>query len=349
MKTSFISTFTLSNTARNQITSQTSTLNKLQLELASGRKADVGLDLGGRTGDAVSLRSDFRFFNSIIDTNELAKSRLDIAQAAMDDIRTSAEDLQSTLIGVRDTGNSAPGVAAEADAGLQQLIARLNTQLGGSYLFSGINSDVPPINDYYANPASPNKTAADGAFFTEFGFAQTDPGVAGITPAQMDTYLNGNFEALFTSPNWETNWSTATDQTAQTRIAAREEVETSVSANEQAFRDVASVFVMLSDLGNLDLPNETQKVVVDKAIEKLGSIVGDLADIQGSLGISQERVKLASERLDVQTNILNEGINSLENVDKEETAVRLNTAITQLEISYSISSRIQQLSIMRYL
>ena len=39
----------------------------------------------------------------------------------------------------------------------------------------------------------------------------------------------------------------------------------------------------------------------------------------------------------------------LEAVDPYETSIELNTLLTQIETSYSITSRIQQLSIMRFL
>ncbi len=90
-------------------------------------------------------------------------------------------------------------------------------------------------------------------------------------------------------------------------------------------------------------------MVVNKAIEKLGTGIADVTSQMGKLGNVQEQVKLASERLKVQTDILNRRINDLENVDPEETAVRLNTALTQLETTYAVTARMQGLSILNYL
>lgn len=348
MKTTFISTISLADTARKQMLRQTATVNQLQLEMASGRKADVGLDLGGRTGEAVRLRSEFTFLNSIVDTNALTESRLDVSQAAMDDILTSAQDYLATLVGVRDSNGSTEITTTEATGNLDLLISRLNTQLNGNYLFSGLNTDEAPITDY-ADATSANKVAADAAFLAEFGFTQSAAGVSGISEADMQTYLDTDFAAMFADPDWGTLWSSASDDTVVTRISTSETVNSSVSANEQAFRDLAQAYTMMSDLGNADLSPETQKVVLDKAIELLGSAIGGVTTMMGELGNVQERVSLASERLEIQTDILNERINALELVDPEETAVRLNTAITQLETTYAISSRMQQLSILNYL
>ncbi|MEM5585037.1 flagellar hook-associated family protein [Roseibium sp. AS2] len=348
MKTTYISTISLADASRRQIQNQSSLVQKLGVELSSGRKFDVGLDLGTRTGEAVSLRSEFNFLDGIIDTNALAASRLDVSQAAMADILSDANDFLSTLVALRENDGSSDIVKADAVGNMELLTSRLNSQLNGSFVFAGINSDVEPIADY-SDPGSANKIAADLAFFTEFGITQSDPGVAAITPSAMDTYLNGAFETMFTDPAWGTSWSSASSSVMVSRISASETVNSSVSANEQAFRDLAAAYTMMSDLGNENLDPGTWKTVVDKAIEKVGSGIAGVTSQMGKLGNVQEQVSLASDRLKVQTDILNRRINDLENVNSEETAVRLNTALTQLETSYAVTARMQGLSILNYL
>jgi flagellar hook-associated protein 3 FlgL len=348
MKTTYISTLSLSDAARRQIQNQSGLVQKLGVELSSGRKYDVGLDLGTRTGEAVSLRSEFHFLDGIIDTNALTASRLDVSQAAMSDMLTDAQDFLATLVALRETDSSSDIVKADAVGNLELLTSRLNTQLNGSFVFAGINTDQEPLADY-SDAGSANKIAADAAFLTEFGIAQGNPAVGAITPAAMDTYLNGAFDAMFQDPAWGTTWSSASDSVMVSRISASETVKSSVSANEQAFRDLAAAYTMMSDLGNENLDTGTWKVVVDKAIEKLGTGIAGVTSQMGQLGNVQEQVKLASERLKVQTDILNSRINDLENVDLEETSVRLNTALTQLETSYAVTARMQGLSILNYL
>jgi len=348
MKTTYISTISLSDTSRRQIQSQASLVQKLGVELSSGRKYDVGLDLGTRTGEAVSIRAEFHFLHGIIDTNALAASRLDVSQAAMNDVLSDAQDFLSTLVALRENDSSSDIVKADAVGNLELLTSRMNTQLNGSFMFAGINSDQEPFADYSV-PLSPNKVAADAAFLAEFGITQANPAVSAITPAAMDTYLNGAFDAMFQDPAWGATWSSASDSVMVSRISASETVSSSVSANEQAFRDLAAAYTMMSDLGNENLDPGTWKSVVDKAIEKLGSGIAGVTSQMGKLGNVQEQVSLASERLKVQTDILNQRVNDLENVNLEETSVRLNTALTQLETTYAVTARMQGLSILNYL
>lgn len=348
MKTTYISTISLSDASRRQIQSQASLVQKLGVELSSGRKYDVGLDLGTRTGEAVSIRAEFHFLHGIIDTNALAASRLDVSQAAMNDVLSDAQDFLSTLVALRENDSSSDIVKADAVGNMELLTSRMNTQLNGNFMFAGINTDQEPFADY-ADPASPNKIAADAAFLAEFGITQANPAVSSITPAAMDTYLNGAFDAMFQDPAWGATWSTASDNVMVSRISASETVTSSVSANKQAFRDLAAAYTMMSDLGNENLDPGTWKTVVDKAIEKLGTGIAGITSEMGKLGNVQEQVNLASERLKVQTDILNSRVNDLENVNLEETSVRLNTALTQLETTYAVTARMQGLSILNYL
>lgn len=349
MKTSYISTFTLSDSTRSLLQRQTANLAKLQLEISSGRKADIGLDLGARTGEAVSVRAEHTRLDALIDTNALTASRLDVTQAALKDLLSTTQDSLATLVAVRDSNGSASVAKGQAEGSLKLLISRLNTQLGGTYIFSGINTDTKPVTDYFATPASASKTAVDTAFNGAFGFNQTDPGVAGITPAAMTAFLNGPFDALFADPQWGATWSSATNQTMTSQISPAESLNSSVSANEKPMRQLAAAFTMMADLGAEALGKETYKVVVDKAISLLGEAVVGVTNLKGGVGLAQSRVSAASDRLEVQTGILNRRVNDLELVNKEETAVRLNTAITQLETTYAVSSRIQRLSILNFL
>lgn len=349
MKTSYISTFTLSDSSRSLLQRQTANLAKLQIEISSGRKADIGLDLGARTGEAVSVRAEHTRLDAMIDTNALTASRLDVTQAALKDLLTTTQESLATLVAVRDSNGSASVAKGQAEGSLKLLISRLNTQLGGTYIFSGINTDAKPVTDYFATPASASKTAVDAAFTGAFGFNQSNPGVATITPAAMTAFLNGPFDALFADPQWGATWSTATNQTMTSQISPAESLNSSVSANEKPMRQLAAAFTMMTDLGAEGLGKETYKVVVDKAISLLGEAVVGVTNLKGEVGLAQSRVSAASDRLEVQTNILNKRVNSLELVDKEETAVRLNTAITQLETTYAVSSRIQRLSILNFL
>ncbi len=350
MKTTFISSQALSQATRISLMKQTSLLDQLQKEMSSGRKADVGLDLGIGTGETVSLRREFERLNTIIDTNGLVATRLDVTEQAMLDLRDNAQDFIANLVAVRNSETGRDVVISEAKSNLEQLLARMNTSFNGTYIFAGINTDVSPINDYYGTPAQPNKTAMDAAFLAEFGYAQNDPGVQTMTPAQLDTFLTGAFPAEFDAPGaWNTNWSSASDKAVRNRISTSELIDTSVSANESAFRKLATAYTMVADLGGSEMTGSTFEVLATKAVETLAEAVQEMNTLVGEVGSAQERVSNASTKLSLQTDIINRRINALEAVDPYETSTRLSNVITQIETSYAITARIKDLSLMKYL
>ncbi|MEY9388163.1 flagellin-like hook-associated protein FlgL [Bradyrhizobium japonicum] len=170
-----------------------------------------------------------------------------------------------------------------------------------------------------------------------------------ITPAQMQTFLDTTFDAEFASPAWNTNWSTATDQTMQSRISTTEIADTSVSANQIGFRRLAEAYTMMADLGNAKLSQDTFQVVVDKAIGLVGNAINDLATLGGSMGTVQQRVTGATEKLKAQQDILNNQIVGLEAVDPTEASVRVNTLQTQIKTALALTSQLQQISLINYL
>ncbi len=74
-----------------------------------------------------------------------------------------------------------------------------------------------------------------------------------------------------------------------------------------------------------------------------------VTNVQARLGVAQNRVSDASERMSIQRDILTRQVTGLENVDPYEAATRVNALMSQVEVSYSLTARIRQMSLLRYL
>ncbi|QAU45284.1 flagellar hook-associated family protein [Bradyrhizobium guangzhouense] len=347
MSANYISTLVLSSSLRYSITSNQAALSKASTEATTGRFADVGLQLGATTGGDVTLRADLSFADQLVDTNGLVGGRLDVTQDRITQLSSTATDFLKDLIAARSTDGGGRIILPPASSNLQDLIGALNVSYNGSYLFSGINTQNQPITAYQAGSASKNQVDAD--FNAAFGFTQSSPSVANITPAQMQTFLNGPFDAEFASPAWNTNWSTATDQAMQSRISTTEIADTSVSANQTGFRKLAEAYTMMADLGNANLSQSTFQVVVDKAIGLVGSAITDLATLGGDVGTVQQRITTATDKLKTQKDILNNQIVGMEQVDPTEASVRVNALQTQIQTALALTSQLQKISLINYL
>jgi len=350
MKTSFISSSALSEATRLSLSKLQARLADAQKEVSTGRHVDIGRAIGHSAGQTVSLRHEHARLQTIIDTNGLAATRLDATQAALTSLTDSARSFLDQLVASRNNADMGPQVMqAQARTGLTAYTTTLNTSVNGAYLFAGINADVKPIADYDQTPPAANKQAVANAFMTAFGISQSDPGVANISTAAMQTFLDGPFAGLFDPAAWSATWSSASDQNVQSRIATSELIETSVNANADPIRRIASVFTMVADLGLEDISDGAYHAIVDTASRTLSQAIGDLTVLRANLGTSQERVTRANERMSIQIDIMTEHISALEGVDTYEASTRVADLLTQVETAYAMTARIHKLSILNYL
>ncbi len=239
------------------------------------------------------------------------------------------------------TTNTIVGAARSALAGF---ISDANASDGHNYLFGGINSAVPPIADFDDGAHA----AVDAAFLAKFGISQDDPAVANISAADMADFLDNEFAQLFDDPDWGTTWSSASDEVISSRIGLNETVDTSVSANEPAMRKLAAVYTMVGYLAVGGLGSDARDAVLNKAIDLLGAAVGGLTDLGAAVGAVQNRVDDATEQLKVQQSTVEQQIDALEGVDPAEAKVRIDSLSTQIEMSYSLTAKLLQMSILNY-
>jgi flagellar hook-associated protein 3 FlgL len=347
---SFVSTASISNAMRYSLMRAQSELTKTQKEASTGRVADLGLALGARTGQSISFSRDLDRLKGIVDTNGLASARLSSTQDALSQVSTQAQSFLRTLT-TSVSGDAAPTLTfTDAQGMLQSLTAVLNTSYNGEHLFAGINTDVEPINDF-TSAGSPSKAAFDASFLSYFGFAQSDPAAANITATQMDDFLTTAVEPQILGAGWQGTWSNATDEGITSRIALNETVQTSVSANDQGLRKLAmaaaTVFSMfdsssqVSDIG--------RKTLLTRAVSLVGEAIADVANLSSKTGIVENRIKNATDRINMQADLFEKNIQDMEGVDPYEASTKVSTLLQQIETSYALTSRIQQLSLVNFL
>jgi flagellar hook-associated protein 3 FlgL len=343
MRTTSISTMSLMNTPRTGVARMQSDLVRLNKEVITGRMADVGLNLGGATGRTVTLRIDKDYLATLATSNAAVTTRLDQTQDALSQLATAADDFRNKLIS-SGTTSSGTVIRQAAQAALSTFVAQANASDGRDYLLGGINSSVPPIANFDAGASA----AVDAAFLAKFGVTQDDPAVASISATAISDFIDNEFAALFADPAWGADWSSASDQPIASRISPTETIDSSVSANQPAMRKLAMVYTMVAALGIDKLNDQARQAVVNKAIGAIGNAGTDLTTLQADLGTRQTRVKEATERLTVQQTIIDQRISAIEGVDPADAKVRIDMLSTQIEMSYSLTYKLLQISILNY-
>ena len=348
MKATAVSSAAISNAMRYQQMRMQAELVKTTKESQTGKVADVGLALGGRTTQAVTFQRDLDRLNGIVDSNSLVAARLTSTQDSLGQLSDVAQNLLTALTSAV-SGDCSTGITQTAGASaLQQMTGILNTSVNGEYLFAGTNTDVKPIDDFNA-AGSPAKAAFDAAFTSYFGFTQNDPAAANITAAQMDDFITTAVEPQFLGSGWQTNWSSATDDQITSRISLNETTQTSVSANEQGIRKLAMAAAMVSTLFTGSISQQAQNTIVSRAQKLVGEAIGGIVQVRSEAGLAQKRVSDASDRMKTQVDLFEKHILDLEGVDPAEAATRLADLTQHIETSFALTARLQQLSLLNYL
>jgi flagellar hook-associated protein 3 FlgL len=355
MKTSFISNLAVTNSMRQSVNQVQNELVDAQREVVTGRYNNLGEVLGGTTSRSLNLHRDVSMMNNILTTNSVVTQRLSSAQMAMQTISDAGQTGLNTLValaGSTDKTQLSTAVQTLSDV-LDQFTDAANTSVNGEYVLAGINTDDKPMGSYLSDDTGA-KTAFDTAFQGYFGFSQSDPAAAGIDPTQMQDFITNTVEPMFLDPTasnyaWSTNWSSASDTPMTSRISKAEVVQTSTSVNAQGFKYLAMGAVVGMELMNLPVSSDTRAVVTNAAINYMGQAINGVDQERTELGLSENRVSMANETLQAQVNIVKLNLDDLEGVDVYDASTRITALTNQMEISYNLTARLSQLSLVNEL
>ncbi len=324
-------------------------MNTAQVELASGRIADIGLKMGGRSSLLVSARSQEMLLFGLKTGAAIGAARLTGVQQSLELATSSAQELLKSLSPLLSGQTPPEQVSAHARSLLSEFATAVNATVQGSHVFGGKNMTEKPLTEYFSQPPSAARTAVENAFVARFGMPPADPAAAAITAAQMEDFLDNDFARLFASPQWENLWSKATDEGVKSLISLHEITPVTESANNPAIRKLAMAFVMVAGLGIESLNAETRQVIARRAMTETAGGIAQADRMKGEVGYRQERIARAQERLDVQHNMISKEIAGMERVDLNAVASRVNELSVRLETSYSLTGRLQKLTLLNYL
>lgn len=349
MKADTISSFVARDIQRSSMArNQTSLVDALK-EFSTGRHADVGKALGGRVGGVLDMRNIVSTLTSLKNTNAVVKQRMDHIQSSFSAMRDLGAEFSEATLGVHKLGADPGLLVADAKARITTMGDVLRTSTNGVYAFSGLNISAPPVDDYLSDPPSAARTAVIAAFTTAFGFPPDDPQVKDITAAQMEAYIDGPFAALFEEPQWSTNFSHATDEVMRDRISQREEIDTSATANDRGIRQIYFALTLAIDSGVERLNPQAYEVVASRIAQTSSEGGHNIAASQARVGVVEERLAQANERIAIEQKTLELRIGELEGVDSFEAADRLSLLETRIEASYAVTARLQRLTLLNYL
>jgi len=377
-------------------------LNTLSTQLATGKKTQKLSGLGSDILQSQRAHTDLSSLDTYINNIKIAERRAQISLTTISEFQQQAENFADALVGFTqesahqqgevvyyddpltpDTeenvkighNSAAPDVDLET---LQDLASNLydfmtdllNTKDGDRYIFSGADTSTQPLIN-------------SGVLESALGTQMNDWKLGNITNADLiadiqdRTIDDGNLDAFTdTVIGYSSTLSADTAGRVFTRVDDNTEIDTTIYANDIAFRDiiVALSYIKSPDLGPIvdqveidavtGLPNVITEgapgadidEMTDNFYEIFNVITGMVTEALDQ--VDQQRFKLENARArineiklnhETEKGILQETVDEIENVDINEVAVKINALQLQLEASYGVTARVQQLSLVNFI
>lgn len=122
-----------------------SQLDALTQQLASGKKSTTYAGLGVDSGTATGLRAQISSIAGYANTGTVLNTRINVANLSLQGISDAGSQVKGAAAGATLTLDSNGQTAGQATAmaSFTQVIALLNTEVGGRYMFSGRATDTP--------------------------------------------------------------------------------------------------------------------------------------------------------------------------------------------------------------
>ncbi|MBL4790193.1 MAG: hypothetical protein JKY60_14550 [Kordiimonadaceae bacterium] len=182
-----------------------------QRQISTGKKADNFQGLAGQTNTVLGSRSFLSRVETYQETISTVRGKLDANDVQIGGIIKSVETLRDT-IRTSIANSQAEGLSEQLKLTFEFTSNALNTNFGGSFLFSGAGADVTPVNvtdlaglaalpaisDAFDNAAQPFVAKIADGVDTEFGLLADDIGSAVFTELRnlynLDQGVNGPFD-----------------------------------------------------------------------------------------------------------------------------------------------------------
>jgi flagellar hook-associated protein 3 FlgL len=347
----YISTLASHLQLNSSIRSLQSQLMDAQKEISTGRKADLVAALRDRAAEDVDLRNALNDVIEFKGTTDIVASRMDTMQAALGGVRDIADQMRSTALTSRDAVSRRYLQGAAATA-LDRINSFLNAEVAGRNLFSGIQTNLAPMQAATAVNAasglSPQQAVSQvianlGPITDAASALAVANGPDGISSIFSDTNSNANL-------NYSTTfYNGASTGSVTARLDHGYQIDYGVRADNPAFRELQQGLSMLANVPFGSIPDDAYAAWQDEAVKHISAGFQGAIDVSAELGFKQSVVADASTRHDAMIAQLNNQVANLEAADPFQTSLRLSQLQTQLEATFSITARMNELSLTKFL
>lgn len=301
-------------------------------ELASGLRSDPVDASGGDPARLYVLEHDLFINQTRSRAIEGAKSRAAVTQAALQQIQNATEDTGAALIAAAQSGDirSADLAGRDARSAFGSAVSALNARFGDRTLFSGAASTRPAI-------ATPEAILED-----ILARVATESDAIGLIAA-VDEY--------FADPaGYRTTGYLGADTDAPSaEIGESERISFALRADDERIIAGLSALALAAVAETHDLSADARLAIYREAGNRGIAATAEVISARADLGIAEERMELATIRLEASDQLLERSRSAIMARDPFEAATEFTALETQLQTMFSITARLSGLSLTNFL
>lgn len=291
-----------------------------QQQITTGKKTDEFRGLAGETNTALGTRAFLARIETYQESIRSVRGRLDANEVQVGGIIDALEALRDNMRSAL-ANNTAEGFSEVLDTTFKFTVNALNTNLDGTFLFSGARTGQPPVNV---------STLADLSTATGI----TTPTVTSAQVAQVFDNASVSFEARI-SDGVSLPFGILADEMAQ-----------------DAFALMHNLYNFDEDLATGPLQGEldpAQFTFLQNQLQTLGTVIENIRQFELQNGLTYERLEVVDEQHADTAIFLETFIADIEDVNIAEAITRLNNDQTSLEASYRAVATLNDLSLLRFI
>lgn len=307
-----------------------STLDVLSLELASGQKHDLAKHLGVNTTRLSEIDDMLERLSAFKDNATTAETTLKSQQIALSKFDNARLHLANSAVGTGPnlTESAKKNLSNEGTTAFETMVAALNTRAAGRYVFAGAQHSTRPLD---------SATAILNDLKSSIDFTQSTTAIA----SDIETFFSDPGGAYAAS-----HYHGDTSGGMAVPISADKSVNTGSTALDEGVRDVlarTAVFALLTEIPS----KATQEELVAQMSGALNTASGAI-DLQAKIGIDEAMIETERAFIAGEKTALSIERNKRVSADQLETATHLKQAEIQLQVHYTMLSRMSQLSLVNF-
>ncbi len=308
-------------------------LATLTQEVTSGIKSDLGAALSGDFGAISAIDRSLRLFDAFKLATTEASQYSEAMQRSLELAGNLDDGASMALMSAATTSSKImiDTTVASAAEKFDALIATLNTNSVGRYIFAGDQGDTAPLSD------------------AEAIITSLSTQIAGATSA---TDVLTTVDAWFDNPaGFSATSYQGGDSRGKFHIAENETAEMNVTANDPRIAETIKGYAIaaLMDRGLFEEDLSQRSALAKGAGERIRS--GSLATVElaAEVGSFEGKIASAATRNDMERAGLEIARTKLIGADAYDSATALEAVRSQIETLYLLTSRLSNLSMTDYM